>query len=254
MPQENTGILIVFDGIDGAGKTTQVDLLSQALKGTEITVVTSKEPTDGQWGQKIRQSAMTERMPLDEELHAFIMDRKEHIENLIQPALDRGEIVILDRYYYSTICYQGARGEDKVKLRKNVMESALKPDISFIMDVNPHISQERIEVRDGAPNSFENIDYLTEVRKVYHWLCQEDSSLYELDSNYTIEQLHSSIVNILVDGIFREKLCAKSYECDDEYHCSYRMTNTCQWSNLKATLLKSLPKPEKYQALKYHSE
>ncbi|WP_067863585.1 dTMP kinase [Neptuniibacter marinus] len=254
MPQENTGILIVFDGIDGAGKTTQVDLLSQALRNAGVTVVTSKEPTDGQWGQKIRQSATTERMPLDEELHAFIMDRKEHIETLVQPALDRGKIVILDRYYYSTICYQGARGEDKVKLRQDVMESALKPDISFIMDVNPHISQERIEVRDGAPNSFENIDYLTEVRKVYHWLCREDSSLYELDSNNTIDQLHTTIVNILVDGVLKDKLCAKDYGCDDEYHCSFRMTNTCQWSNLKSVLLKPLPKQTKFQALKYHTE
>lgn len=254
MPQDSNGILIVFDGIDGAGKTTQVDLLANALRKAGLTVVTSKEPTDGQWGKKIRESAMAERMPLDEELYSFVMDRKEHIETLIQPALNKGEIVILDRYYYSTICYQGARGEDRIKLRDRVIESAITPDVSFIMDVNPYISQERIQVRDGAPNSFESLEYLQKVREVYDWVCKEDPTLYEIDAHFSINDIHRTIVKILIDGILKEKLCFEKHNCDDEYHCSFRMTNNCEWTNTKASLLSSLPNESKYLALKSPAE
>jgi len=91
------GILLAFEGVDGAGKTTQVKLLEEALKNAGENVVVSKEPTEGVWGQKIRKSASTGRLPLDEELEAFIEDRKEHIKKLIAPSIEQGKIVILDR-------------------------------------------------------------------------------------------------------------------------------------------------------------
>ncbi len=109
-PADDAGILIVFDGIDGGGKTTQAKLLADILTAAGETVVLSKEPTDGPWGKQLRASATTGRMSLADELHAFTEDRKQHVTNLIAPALARGEIVILDRYFYSTIAYQGARG------------------------------------------------------------------------------------------------------------------------------------------------
>lgn len=244
------GVLIVFDGIDGAGKTTQVDILSATLSKAGLTVVTSKEPTNGEWGQKIRRSAFDGRMSLSDELHAFIMDRKEHLEQLIEPALARGEVVILDRYYYSTICYQGARGESPQELRNAVMASAIIPDVTFIMDIDPELSQKRIEVRDGAPNEFENLGYLIEVRRIYEWLCKEDHTLYEIDSSFSVDVISETILEVLKNGIFKEKLCFKSYGCDDEYLCGFAMTNQCRWSNLRKELPKSQSTP--YPALKYH--
>lgn len=244
------GVLIVFDGIDGAGKTTQVDILSAALSKAGLTVVTSKEPTNGQWGQKIRRSAFDGRMSLSDELYAFIMDRKEHLEQLVEPALERGDVVILDRYYYSTICYQGARGESPQELRNAVMASAIIPDVTFIMDIDPELSQKRIAVRDGAPNEFENLDYLIEVRRIYDWLCKEDPSLYEIDSSFSVELISQTIISLLSDVVLKEKLCFKSYGCDDEYQCGYAMTNMCNWAKIK----KELPRSNSvvYPALKYH--
>src|SRR5260370_25230495 len=99
----NRSILIAIEGIDGAGKTTQVERLAQALRVVGQELVISKEPTNGRWGKKIRESAANGRLPLKEELKAFINDRTEHVRNVIQPALDTGKIVILDRYFYSTI-------------------------------------------------------------------------------------------------------------------------------------------------------
>src|SRR5207253_402183 len=104
-----TGILIAIEGIDGAGKTTQVARLCKALEAVGETVVRSKEPTNGPHGRRVRESAQNGRLDPHEELATFLDDRREHVATVIGPALGRGEIVILDRYFYSTIAYQGPR-------------------------------------------------------------------------------------------------------------------------------------------------
>jgi dTMP kinase len=116
MAAAKEGILLAVDGIDGAGKTTQVKLLADALRAAGENVLASKEPTDGQWGRRLRQSAQNGRLSLEDELHAFIEDRKEHVATTILPALAAGSVVLLDRYFYSTIAYQGARGADVATL------------------------------------------------------------------------------------------------------------------------------------------
>ena len=103
------GLFIVFEGVDGAGKTTGTPL-SRAPAGASYDVVCLKEPTEGPWGQKLRQLAQHGRqeIPPATELEWFLQDRREDVEHNIQPALARGQIVVLDRYYFSTIAYQGA--------------------------------------------------------------------------------------------------------------------------------------------------
>ena len=108
MQRHDSGTLIAMEGIDGAGKTTQVDLLVEFLRSAGVRVVRSKEPTDGPWGKKIRHSAANGRMTLEQEIEAFVDDRKEHVQNVIAPALNDGQTVVLDRYFYSTIAYQGS--------------------------------------------------------------------------------------------------------------------------------------------------
>ena len=99
MPEhKGKGVLVAFEGIDGAGKTTQLQALADVLTAAGQTVVTSKEPTNGPWGRRIRESAVTGRMSLADELDAFIHDRAEHAEQLVEPALRSGLIVLLDRY------------------------------------------------------------------------------------------------------------------------------------------------------------
>lgn len=162
------GTLIVVEGIDGAGKSTQVRRLAEALRADGRTVTVSREPTDGPWGRKIRASAAAERMSLADELQAFIEDRKEHVAQVIRPALDRGEVVLLDRYYFSTIAYQGARGGDVAAIRAANEAIAPKPDLVLLIDFDPAAALERIQASRGdVPDQFEKLDQLQAIRKIF---------------------------------------------------------------------------------------
>ena len=112
------GLFIVIEGIDGTGKSTQSKRLAEWFRSRGREVVLSREPTDGPWGKKLRESATTGRLSAEEELECFLNDRREHVEMSIKPALAEGKVVILDRYYFSTMAYQGARGFDPVEIRR----------------------------------------------------------------------------------------------------------------------------------------
>src|SRR5689334_18751024 len=110
------GFLLVIEGIDGAGKSTLQRQLAEWCRGAGLQVITSREPTDGPHGRALRESARSGRLALQDELDLFLKDRREHVETLIRPALERGDVVILDRYYFSTAAYQGARGLDPAEI------------------------------------------------------------------------------------------------------------------------------------------
>ena len=130
------GFLIAIEGIDGAGKTTQAAMLAEKLKALSLDVVSSKEPTSGPWGTIIRASAHSGRLTPEEELEAFVEDRKQHVEEVIAPALARGAVVILDRYYFSTATYQGARGIDAGAILAANEQFAPRPNLLVIVDLD----------------------------------------------------------------------------------------------------------------------
>lgn len=231
------GILLAVEGIDGAGKTTQVRRLSEALGDAGERVIVSKEPTDGPWGKIIRQSAQNGRLPLDEELHAFVQDRKEHIQTLIEPGLSAGATVILDRYYYSTIAYQGSRGADPRELDELMREFAPVPDMVFLLDLDPAIALTRISLSRGdIPNSFERMDTLTAVRAVFNQLADFDDRVWKLDGTLSVDRIHDTISSLLIDNALKAARCAKAYGCDDIHHCGPRLTNECRWFDIARAL------------------
>lgn len=167
-PKPRQGRLIVVEGIDGAGKSTQVKRLAEALRAAGRTVVASREPTDGPWGKKLRASAETGRMSPTDELHAFLEDRKEHVAAEIGPALERGDVVLLDRYYYSTIAYQGLRGSDVAEIRRANEAIAPRPDLVLLIDFDPQLAIARIsQSRGDVPNEFEKLDQLQAIRNIF---------------------------------------------------------------------------------------
>jgi dTMP kinase len=161
------GFLLVVEGIDGAGKSTLGRRLAAHVKARGLTPVVSREPTDGPHGTALRQSAKTGRLSLVDELDLFLKDRAEHVATLIRPALARGEIVILDRYYLSTAAYQGARGADPAEIISRNEAFAPRPDLVLLLDIDPLGGTGRILRRGDQPDDFEAVTYLAKVRDIF---------------------------------------------------------------------------------------
>jgi dTMP kinase len=162
------GILIVFEGIDGSGKSTQAEILLERLQEEDFDAVYFREPSKGKWGRKIKKKALhPDSLSPEEELDLFQKDRRENVEKNLKPALKKKRIVILDRYYYSTIAYQGAKGIDEKLIRRMNEEFVVEPDLVFIFDIDPKKGLERIENRKKKDKLFEREDYLIKVREIF---------------------------------------------------------------------------------------
>ncbi len=167
------GALLAFEGIDGSGKSTQARRLAQWLRAQGRTVLLTREPTDGPHGRRIREARFTQRLSPSEELEAFLQDRRQHVTEEIAPALARGEVVVVDRYYYSTVAYQGARGLDAGELLAANRAFAPKPDLVVLVDVTPQAALARIGARGEGQDLFETEAALTDVRQRFLALAAE---------------------------------------------------------------------------------
>jgi dTMP kinase len=195
MERSDTGLFIVIEGIDGTGKSTQAKMLKLALEKAGQIVILDREPSDGPYGKILRNSATTGRLSPQEELDLFHKDRKHHLETLILPALKRGETVILDRYYFSTMAYQGQRGFDPQEIRKTNLSFAPNPDILFILDLPVDQARERIGVRGDTTNEFEKHDALQYCRDTFLSVSHEDFA-HVIDSSQQINEIHQQMLEI----------------------------------------------------------
>lgn len=161
------GLLMVIEGIDGTGKSSQAKMLAEALRQAGESVILDREPSDGPYGKRLRESMTAGRLSADEELELFHKDRRQHVEDVISPALARGTHVVLDRYYFSTMAYQGARGFDVAKLRATNESFAPAPDLLFILDLDVAMALERIGGRGDEANEFEQAEALQFCRDVF---------------------------------------------------------------------------------------
>lgn len=187
------GCLIIFEGIDGTGKSTQLRLLAERLTGCGLPVITTKEPTEGKYGQQIRALYQSRNdVTMDQELELFIKDRRDHVNRLINPALEQKKIVLCDRYYLSTIAYQGALGADLEAVRR-MNEFAPKPDLALIFQLEPSLAIKRItEKRGDLLNDFEQLDSLTKVSAIFDTL--DFSFIHRINSNQPADQVHDDVI------------------------------------------------------------
>jgi len=199
-----TSVFIVFEGIDGTGKTVQVRLLKEALERAGENPVASREPTDGPWGRLIKESATSGRLSPEQELDAFLRDRTEHVNTVVRPALEKGKIVILDRYFYSSIAYQGSRGANVADV-KALMESRFPiPDAVFILDIDPASGVHRIaHSRGERPNHFEDLENLARARSIFQSIT--GPMVHHIDASLPIEAVHARIMELLIEGPLKKR-------------------------------------------------
>ena len=166
------GLLVAFEGIDGTGKSTQIQLLAKTLYEMKYAVVTTKEPTDGPVGQRIRALyASRENVSQEDELELFLADRRQHVAEVIAPGLAAGKVVLTDRYYFSTAAYQGAVGLDPNEIIKRNEIFAPIPDLVLILDIPVSLGIKRIQTLRGEMlNAFEQESELQKVAMIFDGL------------------------------------------------------------------------------------
>ena len=188
-------MLINLEGIDGCGKSTQCKLLMKKFQEKNESTIILKEPTNGKYGKKLWEMLKGQREATTEEiLDLFVKDRREHVDEKIKPALDNGKIVLMDRYYYSTIAYQAAAGIDVERIRKD-NEFAPKPDIVLIFDLPVDLAMERVRGHSVA-DAFEKEEHLEKVRKAYLNL-ENDPLVRIIDSTRTPEVIFTEVWNLV---------------------------------------------------------
>jgi dTMP kinase len=165
----NGGRLIAFEGLDGSGKSTQLELLAARLRAAGCDIVKTREPTEFPTGQRIREMARSgEELEPDEELRWFVEDRREHVTQVIAPALAAGRIVLTDRYFLSTVAYQGARGLDYEQILGDSEDAFPIPDLVLLLEIDPKIAFERIHLRGAEIEGvFEKREFLSKVASVF---------------------------------------------------------------------------------------
>jgi len=149
------GVFITIEGVEGSGKSTQLLRLSERLRRLGLPLVVSKEPGGTALGRELRR-LLLERHPSGEtwcaeaELLLFYADRAQHLDAVIRPALAQGKVVLLDRFEDSTRAYQGASGvaESSLDRLNDLVLRGLKPQLTVLLDMDPELSLQRVEVRN----------------------------------------------------------------------------------------------------------
>ena len=191
------GILIVFEGLDGCGKSTQLRLAAEALSARHFDPVVTREPTDGPWGRRIREMAKSDQGVTPEtELEWFFEDRREHMRDVVEPALAAGRLVLSDRSYISTVAYQGARGLGASKILAESEAEFARPDLILLFEISAKEGLARVHARggDGEP-IFENLAFLERVATIFEEL--DVDGLKRIDASRSEEEIAEEVLSAI---------------------------------------------------------
>jgi dTMP kinase len=196
---------ITFEGIEGSGKSTQVKLLHKYFLDKNIPAVLTREPGGTRLAEEIRSLLVNGDVDKMDGVCETLLNfaaRRNHIEKLIKPALARGEIVICDRFFDSTIAYQSFGQNVDLELVKKVQEASIgefKPDITFLIDVDVEVAFERIKNR-ADNNRYEKMDqnFHQKVRRGFLEIAKNNSRIVIIDGSQDEQEIHKLIISKLV--------------------------------------------------------
>ena len=202
------GCFIVFEGIEGAGKSSQIEPLAQKLRERGIPVVTTREPGGSPAAERIREvllDPVNAGLCADAELLLVFAARAEHLHKRILPALHAGTWVLCDRFTDATYAYQGGgRGlaSDRIALLEDLVQGSLRPDLALVFDLPPAMGLARARLRrQGAPDRFESerLAFFESAREVYLARADASPARYRvLDASRTIEQVGAEVARVVL--------------------------------------------------------
>jgi dTMP kinase len=194
------GTFICIEGIDASGKTTQARILVRNLCGKGIDAIYTTEPSKGDIGKFIRRHVLDreKRIPTVLEALLFAADRVNHLENEVKPALEKGKIVVCDRYVYSSLAYQGAAGLSLDWIQR-INQYALVPDLAVFLDVSPEIVLKRLKRKKTVMETNANLQM---VREVYSKMVRE-GKMITLQGDKPIKEVAKDILKVALDFLER---------------------------------------------------
>jgi len=190
------GIFICIEGLDGSGKTTHAHRIVRNLQKKGFDAVYTTEPSRGELGKFIRASVLQgkKRVPRVVEALLFAVDRVEHLEKDVKPALEEGKIVISDRCVYSSLAYQGAAGLD-LEWIEEINRMALPPDLAIYIDVPPEVVVERIRRKKSV---MERLETQRRVKEFYMKYV-ENGKLVPVDGDKRKSEVAQNILMVILD-------------------------------------------------------
>ncbi len=199
---KNKGMFITFEGVDGCGKTTQINKLNEYLKEKKYNTILTLEPGGSEIGKNLRQILLHHKgfVANMSELFLYLADRAQHTEEIVKENINKGNIVLCDRSIDSTVAYQGyARGYDidKINLLNDIATGGLKPDLTLLFDVDVDISNERVgKTKDRLEK--EGIEFQNKVKLGYLELAKKfPNRIKVIDANKSIDEVFSQVKKII---------------------------------------------------------
>ena len=196
------GVFITFEGADGCGKTTQIELLKKYLDEKNIKNIQTREPGATELGVELRKILLHYEKPVSDvaETFLYLADRAQHTEFEIKPMLDDGYIILCDRFIDSTVSYQGyARKQDINQINKlnEIATKGLKPDLTIVFDIESTIAQKRLQGEKDRLEK-EGLEFHKALRFGYLELAKEEPNRIKvINANDTIENIHKKVIELI---------------------------------------------------------
>lgn len=197
-------MFITFEGADGCGKTTQLNLLKEYLEKNGYNVLVTREPGGKGLGEKFREILLNYDGVVSERCESFLFlaDRAQNIDTIVKPAIESGKIVLCDRHIDSSVAYQGyGRGLDieEIKQLNTLATGGLLPDLTLVFDIDIETSMKRVGKEKDRMESAGN-EFFNRVRNGYLELAkQEPKRIKVVNSTASIEEIHEQVIKIMKD-------------------------------------------------------